>query len=132
MATSQVEIKQGIAKTIKIDMVNYPTLPTEVTWVAAFVNPSTNERYLSDASTTQGTFVTFHWPSGLVDNPESEDYGKFDESKPNGTAYMDVGVYNFELYTSDHSDMGVLYERFRVTASSLMANNAPTKKTETT
>ena len=124
MTVSQVEIKQGIAKTFRIDMANYPPLQSGVTWKAALVNPSTNVRYESDEATKSGTVVSFHWPSGLVDDAEDPDYGKMDESCPNGTAWMTVGNYNFELYTSDHSDMGVLYGRFHVVDSNLMAKDS--------
>lgn len=131
MTAPQIEIKQGISAEFAFDTTGYPTLASGVTWEAALVSPQDNKRYEADKPTsTEANIVLFKWPSGLIDDPEDADYGKFDEDAPNGTAYMSVGTYNLEIYTSDHSDIGVLYERFRVVASNLTAKNAPSQEPE--
>lgn len=127
MANPQVEIKRGIGFKMVIDTAIYPTLAPEATWKAALVDPSNGMRYNATV-TASGTVHTFAWPSGLVDDTESADYGKVDENKKDGTAHMNVGTYDFELYTSDHSAMGALYGRFRVVDSNLMSKNAPAGK----
>ena len=113
MTASQVEIKRGIAFQFVLDVSSY-SLPSGVTWKAALVNPSTNTRYESNAPTGSGD-LTFAWPSGLTQA------GAIDTTCTNGTAQMTVGTYNLEVYTSDFSDMGTLYERFRVVDSNLLA-----------
>lgn len=129
MTAPQIEIKQGKAFQFTLDVSPYPTLPTGVTWEAALVNPSTDMRYVANASVS-GNIVTFAWPSGLVDDASDPDYGKLNESAKNGTAWMSVATHDLEVYRSDHADMGVLYGRFRVTKSNFMAKNAPAGKEE--
>lgn len=124
MTAPQIEIKQGIGHKHFIDTTNYPPLEGDATWKAALVSPSTGMRYEADV-THEGAVYTFAWPSGLIDDESNADYGKLDDSKPNGTAHMSVGTYDYELYTSDHTAMGSLYGRFRVVKSNLMSKNAP-------
>lgn len=128
MTAPQIEIKQGKAFQFTLDVSPYP-LPPGVTWEAALVNPSTDMRYVANASVS-GNIVTFAWPSGLVDDASDPDYGKMDTDNKNGTAWMSVATHDLEVYRSDHADMGVLYGRFRVTKSNFMAKNAPAGKEE--
>lgn len=135
MTIPQIEFKQGISAEFAFDTTGYPTLASGVTWEAALVSPQDGKRYKADKPTsTEPNIVLFKWPSGLDDRETIEgvanpNYGKLDPTEPhNGTAYMSVGTYNLEIYTSDHSDIGVLYERFRVVASNLTAKNAPSQE----
>lgn len=124
MTAPQIEIKQGIARSIKMDFSTYPDLAQGVTWMAAFVNQSTDMRYVANVSQGQHEKeIVFTWPSGL--DPETLE---LDDEAPNGTAHMSVGTYNLEVYTSDLSDMGTLYERFRVVKSNLMTKNAKSEQ----
>lgn len=129
MTAPQIEIKQGKAFQFTLDVSAYPPLDPGVTWEAALVNPSTDMRYMANASQS-GNTVTFAWPSGLVDDASDPDYGKLNESAKNGTAWMSVATHDLEVYRSDHADMGVLYGRFRVTKSNFMAKNAPASQEE--
>ena len=121
MTAPQIEIKRGIAFQFVLDVSSY-SLPSGVTFKAALVNPSTNMRYESNAPTGSGE-LTFVWPSGLTQA------GAVDNTCTNGTAQMTIGTYNLEVYTSDFSDMGTLYERFRVVDSNLMAQEITTTQT---
>lgn len=118
MTAPQIEIKQGIAKSLLFDKNEYPEV--DASWQAALVNPSTDMRYVAD-TTDDGEVICFTWPSGL-----KEVQGKLvpDDNYPNGTAHMDVGTYDIEIFLDDRSDMGTLYGGARVVSSNLMTENA--------
>lgn len=120
MTAPQIEIKQGIARTLTLDVTNYPELESGVEWIAALVNQSTKMRYVADNEEDLSENIkVFTWPSGLDNNLN------LDDEHQNGTAWMTVGTYDLEIYPSDRSNIGVLYQRFRVATSNLMAKNAP-------
>lgn len=123
MTIPQIEIKRGIKFEFTLDFSAYGPLPPGVSWKAALVNPSTNIRYEANNGTPESGHVTFTWPSGL--NAQ----GTINTTSINGTARMDVGTYNLEVYRSDYADMGTLYERFRVVDSSLLADSVTTQTT---
>lgn len=118
MTALQIEVKQGYAKSLLFDKSEYPEV--EASWKAALVNPSTNMRYVADA-TDDGEIICFTWPSGLK---QSQGKWVLDDDNKNGTAHMDVGTYDIEIYLDDNSDIGTLYGGARVVSSNLMTDNA--------
>lgn len=117
----KISIKQGTKHWIDVPKADLPTQPTGVTWKAALYNRATDKRYVANSSSQNPTYHHFEWPAGVTVSAGQPI--AIDPTVKNGTASMDEGVYDLELYTSDFANIATQVNYAEVTQCNIMAKN---------
>mgnify|MGYP004620258931 FL=1 len=118
---AQVTIHQGIQHDINVT--DIPESMADSTICAALYNKATNKRYVAERSGSADTALTFTWSDGLKPKSDTDKELVIDPDKPNGTASMDIGVYDLEIFSKDRSSLFCQPNYANVVASNLMAAN---------
>lgn len=118
---AQVTIHQGIRH--EINVTDIPESMADSTICAALYNKATNKRYVAERSGSVSTALTFAWESGLKAKSDTDKELIIDPDQPNGTASMDIGVYDLEIFSQNRSMLFCQPNYANVVASNVMAVN---------
>lgn len=118
---AQVTIHQGIQHYINVT--DIPESMADSAICAALYNKATNKRYVAERSGSVDTALTFTWSDGLKQKSDTDKELIIDPDQPNGTASMDIGVYDLEIFAQNRSMLFCQPNYANVVASNVMAVN---------
>lgn len=118
-----IQFKKGIKALIEVEKADLPPIGAGATYQCAIYNRTLNKRYVASGPTEVVSGVlTFEWPHGVTTDQNGRNVP--DPSVKNGTASMEVGKYQLELYGSDKSFMTDGNQLVEVIDVNILASNS--------